>query len=138
MELPRNAKGAIAFLLVIAVAHIWTMVSSVYKPPWQPWLPLVPLMKHFVVPFMHEIYRPLLIGFSGLAIYWMWDGRRAGFVLSILLTVISAAFGVLITFFNAMAGEWSGCFTAAVAVAFPSVMALWYSYQGYVHFDPGP
>ena len=130
MDTSRCAKAAIAFLLIIAVAHIWTMVSSVYKPPWQPWPPLVPLMKHFVVPFMHEIYRPLLIGFSGLAIYWMWDGRRAGFVLSLLLTVISAVFGVLIVFFNAMAGEWSGCFTAAVAVACPSVMAFWYSYQG--------
>ncbi len=135
MEASRYAKAAIAFLLIIAVAHIWTMVSSVYKAPWQPWLPLVPLMKHIVVPFMHEIYRPILIGFTGLAIYWMWDGRRVGFVLSMLLTLISAAFGVLITFFNGMAGEWSGCFTAAVAVAYPSIMALWYSYQGFRHCE---
>jgi len=133
MDLSRYAKGAIAFLIFLAIAHAWTMISSVYKPPWQPYPPLVPLMKHFVVPFMHELYRPILIGLSGLAIFWIWDGRRSGYVLSLLLTVISAAFGVLIVIFNGMAGQWSGMFTAAIAVAFPSVMALWYSYQGYRH-----
>ena len=131
MDLPRYAKGAIAFLLILAVAHVWTMVSTVYKPPWQPWLPLVPLMKDFVVPFTHQLYRPILIGGTGLAIFWIWDGKRAGYILALFLTFISAAFGVLIVIFNFMAGEWSGTFTALIAVAFPSVMACWFSYQGY-------
>jgi hypothetical protein len=131
MDLPRYAKGAIAFLLFIAAAHTWSAVTSVYKPPWQPYLPLVPMMKDFVVPFMHEIFRPVLLGGSGLAIFWIWDGKRAGYGLALALTAIAAAFGVLVAFFNIMAGQWSGVFTAAVSLAFPPIMACWYSYQGY-------
>jgi len=130
MELSRNAKGTIAFLSVIAIAHIWTMLSAAYKPPWEPWQPLVPLMKDFVVPFLHHIYRPVLIGFSGLAIFWIWDGRREGFVVAAILAAVTAGFGVLITLFNALAGELSGTFTALIAVAYPGVMALWYSVKG--------
>jgi hypothetical protein len=135
MELPKYAKGAIAFILFIAASHIWSAVTPVYKPPWTPWPPLVPIMKDFVVPFLVNFYRPVLIGASGLAIYWIWEGRRAGYILALILTVVAAGFGVLVVIFNAMAQQWSGLFTAAVSIAFPAVMALWYSYQGYRNHD---
>jgi hypothetical protein len=130
MQLSRNGKGAIAFLSVIAIAHIWTMLSAAYKPPWEPWQPLVPLMSNYIVPFLHHVYRPVLIGFSGLAIFWIWDGRKEGFALAAILSAIAAGFGVLITFFNGLSGELSGTFTALVAVAYPGVMAFWYSVKG--------
>jgi hypothetical protein len=131
MQLSRNAKGAIAFLGVIAIAHIWSAITPVYKPPWQPWPPIVPLMKDIVVPLLVNFYRPVLIGFSGLAVLWMWEGRREGFLVSMLLAAIAAMFGTLVTIGNALAQEWSGTFTAAITLAYPAIMAFWYSFQGY-------
>jgi hypothetical protein len=131
MELTRNAKGTIAFIIVVVIAQIWSAVSPVYKPPWEPWPPIVPFMKDYVVPFLINFYRPVLIGFAGLAVFWVWDGRRAGYFLAVLLAAVSSVFGVAVTVFNAVSQEWSGLFTAAVAVAFPSLMALWFSAQGY-------
>jgi len=69
--LSRNAKGAMAFLGIIALSHIWSAITPVFKPPWQPWEPLIPMMKDFVVPFLVHFYRPVLIGFTGLAIFWI-------------------------------------------------------------------
>ena len=129
--LSKNAKGTIAFLSVIALAHIWSAVTPVFKPPWEPWAPLVPLMKDFVVPFVAHFYRPVLIGFTGLAVFWIWDGRREGFLVALLLSIVASAFGVLVVIFNALAAEWSGVFTCVVSIAFPALMALWYSWKGY-------
>jgi hypothetical protein len=129
--LSKNAKGTIAFLSVIALAHIWSAVTPVFKPPWEPWAPLVPIMKDLVVPFLVHIYRPVLIGFTGLAVFWIWDGRREGFLVALLLSIVASAFGVLVVIFNALAGEWSGLFTCVVSLAFPALMALWYSWKGY-------
>lgn len=129
--LSRNGKGAIAFLSVIALAHIWSAVTPVFKPPWEPWAPLVPIMKDFVVPFLVHLYRPVLIGFGGLAVFWIWDGRREGFLVALLLSIVASAFGVLVVIFNALATEWSGVFTCVVSIAFPALMALWYSWKGY-------
>lgn len=137
MELSRNAKGTIAFLSVIMIAHVWTMLSAAYKPPWEEWAPITPLMDNYVVPFLHHLYRPLLIGLSGLATFWIWDGRREGYVIAAILAAVAAVFGVSITVFNALAGELSGTFTALVAVAFPGVMALWFSMQGLREKGPG-
>ncbi len=131
MQLSRNAKGAIAFLIVLALANIWTAISPVYKSPWEPWQPIVPLMKDYVVPFLIHFFRPVLIGLTGLAVFWIWDGRRKGYVVAMLLAGVAGIFGVSITIFNALQQEWSGLFTAAIAVAYPGVMAFWYSVQGY-------
>lgn len=131
MQLSRNAKGAIAFLIVISVAHVWSAVTPVYKSPWEPWPPIVPLMKDYVVPFLVHVYRPVLIGLTGLAVFWIWDGRREGFVVAMLLAAVGSVFGIGITIFNALQQEWSGLFTAALALTYPAVMALWYSTQGY-------
>ncbi len=129
--LSKNAKGTIAFLSVIALAHIWSAVTPVFKPPWEPWATLVPIMKDLVVPFLVHFYRPVLIGFTGLAVFWIWDGRRGGFLLALLLSIVASAFGVLVVIFNALAAEWSGVFTCVVSIAFPALMALWYSWKGY-------
>lgn len=131
MELTKYAKGTITFTLVIAIAQIWSVVSPVYKPPWEPWPPIIPFMVNYALPFLVDFYRPVLIGFAGLAVLWVWEGRRAGFVLALLLAAVASVFGVSVTIFNALNQEWSGFFTAAIAVTFPSLMALWYSVQGY-------
>lgn len=131
MDLNRYAKGTIAFITIIAISHIWSAISPVYKPPWAPWSPIIPLMKDFVVPFLIHFYRPVLIGLTGLVVFWVWDGRRAGYLLAFLLAAVASVFGVAITIFNAITLEWSGLFTAAVSIAFPALMALWYSAQGY-------
>ncbi len=129
--LSKNAKGTIAFLSVIALAHIWSAVTPVFKPPWEPWAPLVPIMKDWVGPFLVHIDRPVLIGFTGLAVFWIWDGRREGFLVALLLSIVASVFGVLVVIFNALAAEWSGLFTCVVSIAFPALMALWYSWKGY-------
>ena len=83
------------------------------------------------MPFLTHFYRPILIGISGLVIYWVWEGRRAGYLLAVLFAAVASVFGVAITIFNAITMEWSGTFTAAVSVAFPALMALWFSAKGY-------
>jgi hypothetical protein len=130
MQVSKNAKGAIAFLIVISIAHIWSAVTPVYDSPWEPWPPIIPLMTGYVLPFLIDFYRPVLIGLTGLAVFWIWDGRRNGYVLAMLLAAVASIFGVSVTIFNALQHEWSGLFTAAIAVAYPAVMAFWYSVQG--------
>jgi uncharacterized membrane protein len=89
-------------------------------------------MKDFVVPFMHHVYRPILIGLTGLAIYWMWQERREGYLVAMVLTIIASGFGVLVTIFNLFGKQWSGAFTCLIAFAFPALMALWFSYRGFI------
>lgn len=131
MLIDKYAKGTIAFVPIIAVSHIWSAISRVYKEPWTPWPPIVPFMSAYVVPFLDHLYRPILIGLTGLVVLWVWEGRRAGYLIALLLAVLASGFALFVTFFNAMNQEWSGTFTAAVAIAFPAIMALWYSAQGY-------
>ena len=130
MELNRNAKGTIAFTILIVMAQIWATVTPVYKPPWEPWPPIIPFMVNYAVPFLIDFYRPVLIGFAGLAVFWVWEGRRSGYLLALLFAAVASVYSVAVTIFNAMNQEWSGIFTAAVAFTFPSLMALWYSAQG--------
>ncbi len=131
MQLTRNAKGTIGFIIAVALGQIWMGVSSVYKPPWEPWPPIVPIMSEFAVPFMVQYFRPILMGLTGLVILWVWEGKREGYLVALVLAVIATAFGVMVTLANAISQEWLGLFTAVTAVAFPAIMALWYSFQGY-------
>jgi hypothetical protein len=80
---------------------------------------------------MVNYYRPFLIGLAGLVILWVWEGKPAGYLVALVLAAIASVFGVSVTIFNTMSQEWIGLLTAVVAVAFPAVMALWYSFQGY-------
>ncbi len=131
MQLTRNAKGTIGFIIAMVLGQIRSAVSKVYKPPWEPSPPIVPFMKEFVSPFMNYYYRPVLIVLAGLVILWVWEGRRAGYLVALVLAAIATGFGVFVTIFNALSQEWLGLFTAVTAIAFPAIMALWYSFQGY-------
>lgn len=126
-----NAKGTIGFIIALVVGQIWSAVSPVYKPPWEPWPPIVPFMVDYAVPFMVNYYRPILIGLVGLVILWVWDGNRAGYLIALVLAAVATVFGVSVTVFNTMNQEWLGLFTAVSAVTFPAIMAVWYSIRGY-------
>ena len=131
MELARNAKGTIGFMIAVILGQVWLPVSPVYKPPWEPWPPIVPFMVEFVVPFMGKYFRPLLIGLTGLVILWVWEGKRAGYAVALVLALIATGFALFITVFNVLNQEWHGVFTAVLVSTFPSITALWYSFQGY-------
>ena len=131
MQLTSNAKGTIAFIIAVVCGQIWSAVSPVYKPPWEPWPPIVPFMNDYAAPFMANYYRPLLIGLAGLAVLWVWEGKLAGYLVALVLAAIASIFGVSVTVFNALSREWIGLLTAVVAVAFPALMALSYSVRGY-------
>jgi CHASE2 domain-containing sensor protein len=88
-------------------------------------------MEQYAVPFMVNYYRPVLIGLAGLAILWVWEGKRAGYLIAVVLAAIATVFGASVTVFNTMTQEWIGLLTAVVAVGFPAIMMLWYSFQGY-------
>lgn len=131
MELSRNAKGTIGFTIAVVIGQIWLLVTPVYKPPWEPWPPIVPFMTAVAVPFMSNYYRPLLIGLTGLVILWVWEGRRAGYAVAVVLALVATGFSGFITMFNAVNQEWQGLLTALLVATYPSIMALWYSLQGY-------
>lgn len=136
MELTRNAKGTIGFIIALVVGQVWLLVSPVYRPPWEPWPPIVPFMVEFAVPFMVKYYRPALIGLSGLVIMWVWEGKRAGYALAFVLALVGAGFSLFVTMFNVFNQEWHGVLTAVTVSTFPSIMLLWYSVQGYrSHLD---
>jgi hypothetical protein len=131
MELSRNGKGTIGFTIGVVAGQIWLLVSPVYKPPWEPWPPIVPFMTAVAVPFMVNCYRPLLIGLTGLVILWVWEGKRAGYAVAGVLALVATGFSGFITMFNAINQEWQGLLTAVLVATYPSIMALWYSFQGY-------
>ena len=131
MQVNRNAIGTIGFIIAMVLGQIGSTASRVYKPPWEPWLPIVPFMKAFASPFMTYYYRPVLIALVGLVILWVWGGRREGYLVAFVLAAIATAFGVIVTIMNAVTQEWLGLITAVFALTFPAVMALWYSFQGY-------
>jgi hypothetical protein len=127
----QEREGTIGFTVAVVFGQIWLLVSPVYKPPWEPWPPIVPFMTAFAVPFMVNYYRPALIGLTGLVILWVWEGRRAGYLVALALAVIATGFAAFVTIFNAINQEWQGLLTAVAVATFPAIMALWYSLQGY-------
>lgn len=137
MQLGRIAKGTIGFMIAMVIGQIWSAVSPVYKPPWEPWPPIVPFMVAYALPFLNDFYRPILLGLTGLVILWVWEGNRAGYLVALVLSAVATVFGVSVTIFNTMHQEWSGLFTAVAVVVFPSVMALWYAFQGCRASEPG-
>ena len=131
MQPSRNAKGTIAFMFAMVIGQIWSTVSPVYQTPWEPWPPIVPFMVTYVAPFLYDYYRPIMFGLTGLAILWVWENSGAGYVIAFVLAAIATVFGLSVTVFNTLNQEWSGLFTALTVVVFPSIMTLWYSFQGY-------
>lgn len=131
MQLTRDAKGTIGFLIAVTIGQIWSTVSPVYQPPWEPWPPIVPFMVEYAVPFMVNYYRPFLIGLAGLVVLWVWEGKRAGYLIAAVLAAIAAVFGVSVTIFNTIMQEWLGLLAAVSVVTVPAIMALWYSLRGY-------
>ena len=91
----------------------------------------IPFMVEYALPFLVNYYRPFLIGLTGLVVLWVWEDRRAGYVLAFVLAAIATVFGVSVTIFNTANQEWMGMLTAVTAVTFPAVMALGYSFLGY-------
>ncbi len=130
MPLSTHAKGAIIFSLMLVLGSLWLSVSPVFDEPWEPWEPIVPLMGGFAVPFVNQFYRPLLIALTGLAVLWIWEGKRIGYLVALVLALIGSAFAVLITFANVMNQTWLGAFTTLCA-SVPALLALWHAYQGY-------
>lgn len=130
MQLDRNAKGAIIFSMMMVIAQLWMATSPVFDPPWEPWPPIVPFMGTFAVPFMVNFFRPALMALTGLAILWVWEGKRSGYLLALILALITSLFGVVVFLLNALNQEWLGTLTA-LATHFPAVMALFYSFKGY-------
>lgn len=130
MQLGRHAKGTISFSIMLVFAMFWLAVSPVFDPPWEPWEPLVPLMSGFAVPLLNQFYRPLLVALIGLAVFWVWEGRRSGYLLALVLALVGLAFTAVVTFANVMNQTWIGAFTTTCA-AIPALLASWYAYQGY-------
>jgi hypothetical protein len=88
-------------------------------------------MVAYVLPFLNDFYRPIMFALTGLVVLWVWENGKAGFVIAFLLAAVTTGFGLSVTVFNTMHQEWSGLFTALTVVVFPSIMTLWYSFQGY-------
>jgi hypothetical protein len=80
---------------------------------------------------MVRFFRPVLIALTGLVILWVWEGKRVGYLVALVLAAIATGFGVVVFLLNALNQEWLGTLTAVCAAAVPAVLALWYSYQGY-------
>lgn len=131
MKFQKHAKGTIAFVIMMTVGQIWMAVSPVYESPWEPWAPIVPFMAGFAVPFMQNFFRPVLIVLAGVVILWVWEDRRAGYSLALMLATIASAFGVIVILLNALNQEWLGTLTGIFAAALPAFLLLWYSFQGF-------
>jgi hypothetical protein len=132
VQLTRNAAGTVAFTIAMTLGQIWNVATPVNKPPlWKPWPPIEPFMVAYAVPFMNGYYRPILIALTGPVVLLVWQGRRSGYLVAFVLALIGAGFGVSITIFNALNQEWLAVLSAVTAVAFPAVMALGFSFQGY-------
>ncbi len=130
MGLSTYAKGTIVFSVMLMFGMLWLAISPVFDSPWEPWEPLVPLMSDFAVPFVNRFYRPLLVALMGIALFWVWTGRRAGYLLALLLAAVGAVFTAIITFGNVMNGTWLGALTTVSALV-PAVLAVWFSYRGW-------
>lgn len=126
----RNAKGTIAFMMAVAVGQMWIIISPVYQPPWEPWPPVASFMANYAFPFLVN-YCAILIGLTGLVVFWVWEGERAGYLVALVLAALETGFGVFATTFNALNQEWMGALAALTAVALPALMALRYSLRGF-------
>ena len=130
MKSRKYARGTIAFVIMMTIGQIWIAVSPVYDSPWEPWAPIVPFMAEFAVPFMQNYFRPVLIVLAGFVILWVWEDRRAGYSIALVLAVIASGFGVVVILLNALNQEWLGTLTGIFAAALPAFLLLWYSYKG--------
>jgi hypothetical protein len=133
VQLSRYAKGTISFSIMLVFATFWLAISPVFDSPWEPWEPVVPLMSGFAVPLFNQFYRPLLLALTGLAVFWVWEGQRSGYLLALVLALVGLAFTAVVTFANLVNQTWIGAFTTTSATI-PALLACWYAYHGYRHF----
>ena len=121
MNLTNNGKATIAFSVALAVLAVFEVVSAPANPDLGESSAFVARVSPMIT--------PLIVLLWGIAISWVWQGKRTGFILAIIVGFFEGfdALGAGILRLSA------GFPTAAATFFFTLVTAalvVWYAYRG--------
>lgn len=124
MEISRNTKGAMSFLIMAIITVVYDVVSNYHNPTWNA---KVPMWLMHRMPFLMNVFIPFVFLVAAFALAYMFMGYRRGYVIALI-------FGVLTVVYNILPGIWRLQAHAAEGAAicgFEIIMGLimmWYAY----------
>jgi hypothetical protein len=134
VEMSRNAKGAISFLIMAIVTVVYDVVGDYKNSAWNQ---KVPMWLMHRMPFLMNVFIPFVFLVVAFALAYMFMGYRRGYV-------ITLGFGVLTVVYNIFPGIWRLQAHAAEGAAicgFEIIMGLImmsYAYAGLREGRPVP
>ena len=126
MELTNNAKSAIAYSLILAALLLYDMAMGAANPAWGATRPdfikdLGPLIGGVIV--------PLYLLLVGLAVALAWQGRRAGFILAIVLGALFIL-GQIPSGLARLSADYPYAAGICVFGIIIGALVVWYAWQG--------
>lgn len=126
MQLSRSAKASISFLVATLIIMVFDVVQMNAHMEWEHALPM--WLSH-AMHTLENVAMPPIIAFGGYAMYLVWTGSRAGYVIIMLISVANVALNLPTTFWRIEAGFLQGGVVCGVE-AFIGIAALYYSFIG--------
>ncbi|MGH3155882.1 MAG: hypothetical protein ACRDNF_04805 [Streptosporangiaceae bacterium] len=132
MEISRNAKGAMSFLIMAIITVVYDVVGDCQNPSWNS---KVPMWLMHRMPFLMNVFIPFVFLVAAFALAYIFMGYRRGYV-------IALAFGVLTVVYNVLPGIWrlqAHAADGAAICGFEIIMGLimmWYAYAGFREASP--
>ena len=126
MELTSNGKATIVFAATLAALGAYSDASAQANPEWIASLP--PFMQQ-AFPILATVGIPIFTVLSALAILWVWQGWRAGYILALLLGVLATLdrLQFVVTRLGADLPLVAGMDAISAVVA---ALLAWYAFKG--------
>lgn len=96
MEISRNTKGAMSFLVMAIITVVYDVVSNYQNPSWNKHVPMWIMHR---MPFLMNVFIPFVFLVAAFALAYMFMGYRRGYVIALV-------FGVLTVVYNVLPGIW--------------------------------
>ncbi len=126
MELTSNAKSAIAYSLILAALLLYDMAMGAAHPAWGATRP--DIVKD-MGPLIGGVFVPLYLLLIGVAVALVWQERRSGFILAIVLVafVILGQIPLVLARLSADFPYAAGICVFGIIIG---ALVVWYAWQG--------
>ena len=126
MNLTNNGKTTIVFAATVAALDVYYEASAQANPEWVE--ALSPFSQQFF-PIMATVGIPIMTVLYALAILWVWQDRRAGYIIALVLGVMYTLNHLLFVVTRLGAGLPLVAGMHAISVVVAALLA-WYAFKG--------